>query len=133
MPTLSENYRPDAILSGAVPRLVTLRPPDWTLDEPELRAAFSDRTRAVIVNAPNNPTGKVLSREELEAIAALCLRPDVATARHPLVEHVGVASVPGSSVFSDPAEGSHLLRFAFGKELATLEAAGERLVGLRRG
>jgi len=265
-----ENYRPDAILSGAVPRLVTLRPPDWTLDGPELRAAFSDRTRAVIVNTPNNPTGKVFSQAELEAIAALCVRhdvvaitdeiyehivyegaahipmatipgmedrtvtisalsktysvtgwrvgwaiappslmagirpvhdfltvaaaaplqvagitalelpasyheemvaeyaarreaimriladagfearppsgayyvmadcshlglgDDVATARH-LVEHVGVASVPGSSFFSDPAEGSHLLRFAFCKELATLEAAGERLVGLRRG
>ena len=57
-----ENYGPDAILSGAVPRLVTLRPPDWTLDEAELRAAFSDRTRAVVINTPNNPTGKVFSR-----------------------------------------------------------------------
>jgi aminotransferase len=264
-----ENYRPDAILSGAVPRLVTLRPPDWTLDGAELRAAFSDRTRAVIINTPNNPTGKVFSREELTAIAALCVRhdaiaitdeiyehilydgavhipmatipgmedrtvtisalsktysvtgwrvgwaiappalmagirpvhdfltvaaaaplqvagitalslpssyyeemaagygerreaimrilaeagfearppsgayyvmadcshlglgDDVATARH-LVAHVGVASVPGSSFFSDPAEGSHLLRFAFCKELSTLEAAGERLRRLGR-
>ncbi|MEO8476128.1 MAG: aminotransferase class I/II-fold pyridoxal phosphate-dependent enzyme [Actinomycetota bacterium] len=259
-----ENYRPDAILSGAVPRLVTLRPPDWGFDEAELRAAFSDRTRAVIVNSPNNPTGKVFSRVELETIAALCVRhdvvavtdeiyehilydgavhipmatipgmedrtvtisalsktysvtgwrvgwaiaptslmagirpvhdfltvaaaaplqvagitalslpssyygemaagyaarretmmrilvdagfkaqapsgayyvmancsylgmgDDVATAQH-LVEHAGVAAVPGSSFFSDPAEGSHLLRFAFCKELATLEAAGDRL------
>ncbi len=264
-----ENYRPDAILSGAVPRLVTLRPPDWRFDEGELRAAFTDRTRAVIINTPNNPTGKVFKREELEAIAELCarhdaiaitdeiyehilydnavhvpmatipgmeertvtisalsktysvtgwrvgwaiaprplmagIRPvhdfltvaaaaplqvagitalalpsfyykemaagyaerreaimriladagfeaqapsgayyvmadcshlglgdDVATARH-LVEHAGVAAVPGSSFFSDPAEGSHLLRFAFCKELATLEAAGERLRALRR-
>ena len=264
-----ENYGPDAILSGAVPRLVTLRPPDWTLDEAELRAAFSDRTRAVVINTPNNPTGKVFSRGELEAIAALCVRDDaiaitdeiyehivyggvehvpmatipgmedrtvtisalsktysvtgwrvgwavapaplmagirpvhdfltvaaaaplqvagitalelpasyyeemvagyaarreaimrilgeagfearppsgayyvmadcshlelgddVATAQH-LVEHVGVAAVPGSSFFSDPADGAHLLRFAFCKELATLEAAGERLTSLGR-
>jgi aspartate/methionine/tyrosine aminotransferase len=61
----------------------------------------------------------------------LGLGDDVATARH-LVEHVGVAAVPGSSFFSDPAEGSHLLRFAFCKELATLEAAGERLRRLGR-
>jgi aminotransferase len=264
-----ENYGPDAILSDAVPRLVTLRPPDWTLDGAELRAAFSDRTRAVVVNTPNNPTGKMFSRGELEAIAALCVRydaiaitdeiyehivydgvehvpmatipgmedrtvtisalsktysvtgwrvgwavapaplmagirpvhdfltvaaaaplqvagitalelpasyyeemvagyaarretimriladagfearppsgayyvmadcshlglgDDVATARH-LVEHVGVATVPGSSFFSDPADGAHLLRFAFCKELATLEAAGERLTSLGR-
>ena len=264
-----ENYGPDAILSDAVPRLVTLRPPDWTLDGAELRAAFSDRTRAVVINTPNNPTGKVFSRGELEAIAALCVRhdaiaitdeiyehivydgaehvpmatipgmedrtvtisalsktysvtgwrvgwaiapaplmagirpvhdfltvaaaaplqvagitalelpasyyeemvagyaarretimriladagfearppsgayyvmadcshlglgDDVATARH-LVEHVGVAAVPGSSFFSDPADGAHLLRFAFCKELATLEAAGERLASLGR-
>ncbi len=262
-----ENYGPDAILSGAVPRHVTLHPPDWTFDEGALRAAFSDRTRAVVINTPNNPTGKVFSREELGAIAERCVRydaiaitdeiyehilyggaehvpmatvpgmeertvtisalsktysvtgwrvgwviaptslmagirsvhdfltvaaaaplqvagvtalelpasyyeemraeyaerreaimrilgeagfeaqppsgayyvmadgshlglgDDVATARH-LVEQVGVAVVPGSSFFSAPAAGAHLLRFAFCKELATLEAAGERLASL---
>jgi aminotransferase len=259
-----ENYGPDAILSGAVPRLVTLRPPDWTFDERELRAAFNDRTRAIVVNSPNNPTGKVFSAEELSLIGELCLnydaiaitdeiyehitydgarhvpiatipgmedrtvtisalsktysvtgwrvgwavaapalmdgirpvhdfltvaapaplqiagitalglpddyystmraeyderratmmrilvetgfvaRPpagayyvmadishlrfenDVTAARN-LVEEVGVATVPGSSFFSDPANGKHLLRFAFCKKLETLEAAGERL------
>jgi aspartate/methionine/tyrosine aminotransferase len=262
-----ENYGPDAILSGAVPRLVTLRPPDWTFDEGELRAAFNDRTRAIIVNSPNNPTGKVYSREELSAIAELCvtydafaitdeiyehityddvrhipiatipgmedrtvtisalsktysvtgwrvgwavaapalmdgIRPvhdfltvaaaaplqiagiaaldlpdgyyvtqraeyderrttmmrildetgfvaqppagayyvmadishlgyedDVAAATS-LVEGIGVATVPGSSFFADPANGAHLLRFAFCKKLETLEAAGERLRSL---
>jgi len=259
-----ENYGPDAILSGAVPRMVTLRPPDWTFDEAELRAAFTDRTRAIVVNTPNNPTGKVFSREELSMIGELCerydafaitdeiyehitydgvshvpiatipgmeartvtisalsktysvtgwrvgwavaapalmdgIRPvhdfltvaapaplqiagitalglpdgyysearveyaerrdtmmrvlgecgfvarppagayyvmadishlgfddDTAAARS-LVEGIGVATVPGSSFFSDPADGSHLLRFAFCKQLETLEAAGERL------
>ena len=260
-----ENYSPDSILTGAVTRLVSLRPPDWTFDEAELRAAFTARTRAIVINTPNNPTGKVFSREELGLIAELCIehdaiaitdeiyehitydgaehvpiatlpgmrertvtisalsktysvtgwrvgwaiaaaplmagiRPvhdfltvaaatplqvagitalglgpayyegmraeyaqrrdvmlrvlaeagfevasppagayyvmadcshlglgdDVATARH-LVEHVGVAAVPGSSFVADPADGAHLLRFAFCKRVETLEAAGERL------
>jgi aspartate/methionine/tyrosine aminotransferase len=262
-----ENYRPDSILSGAVPRLVTLRPPDWTFDEAELRAAFSDRTRAIVINSPNNPTGKVFTRDELSVIADLCVRhdaialtdeiyehivydgathiplatlpgmrertvtisalsktyavtgwrvgwsiaaaplmagirpvhdfltvaaaaplqiagvtalglplsyydemavayaarrdammavladtgfkaaapagayyvmadcshlgmgDDVETARR-LVEEAGVATVPGSSFFSPPEDGAHLLRFAFCKKLATLEAAGERLRAL---
>jgi len=264
-----ENYRPDSIISGAVPRLVTLRPPDWTFDETELRAAFNDRTRAIVINSPNNPTGKVLTREELVVIAELCIqhdavaltdeiyehivydgaahipiatlpgmrertvtisalsktyavtgwrvgwsiaaaplmagiRPvhdfltvaaaaplqiagvtalglpasyyetiaaeyvarrdtmmtvladtgfkassvagayyvmadcshlglgdDVETARR-LVEEAGVATVPGSSFFSRPQDGAHLLRFAFCKKLETLEAAGERLHALAR-
>lgn len=262
-----ENYGPDSILSGAVPKLVTLRPPDWTFDEAELRAAFTDRTRAIVINSPNNPTGKVFTREELTLIAELCVQhdaiaitdeiyehitydgashvpiatldgmaertvtisalsktysvtgwrvgwaiasptlmggirsvhdfltvaaaaplqvagitalelpatyyveasaeyaerrdlmmsilagtgfeaaspagayyvmadcshlglgDDVATARH-LVEHGGVATVPGSSFFSRPEDGAHLVRFAFCKTLATLEAAGERLRAL---
>src|SRR5262245_49352038 len=67
-----ENYGPDAILSGAVPRFVRLREPDWAFDPEELAAAFNAKTRAIVVNTPNNPTGKVFSREELAAIAALC-------------------------------------------------------------
>ncbi len=259
-----ENYGPDSIIAGALPRLVTLHPPDWTFDGAELRAAFSDRTRAIVVNTPNNPTGKVFSREELSLIAELCGRYDaiaitdeiyehltydgavhvpiatipgmedrtvtisalsktysvtgwrvgwaVATptltdairtvhdfltvaapaplqvagitalnlpdsyyaevvaeyverratlmgiladagfeaspprgayyvmadishlsyaddvaAAHDLVERIGVGTVPGSSFFSDPKLGAHLLRFTFCKQLATLEAAGERL------
>jgi aminotransferase len=264
-----ENYGPDAVLSGGVPRMVTLRPPDWTFDEAELRAAFTDRTRAIVVNSPNNPTGKVFTREELSVIAELCVHHDaiaitdeiyehitydgtrhipIATipgmedrtvtisalsktyavtgwrvgwaiaapalmdgiravhdfltvaapaplqvagiaalglpddyytkvvreydqrrgammrilaetgfvarppagayyvmadishlgyaddvaAAHDLVERVGVATVPGSSFFSDPSNGTHLLRFAFCKKLETLEAAGERLRSLTR-
>jgi aminotransferase len=66
-----ENYGPDAVICGAVPRFVRLRPPDWSFDPEELAAAFNHRTRAVILNTPNNPTGKVFTREELECIAAL--------------------------------------------------------------
>jgi len=68
-----ENYGPDAIICGATPRFVRLEPPDWTFDPAELRAALNDRTRAVILNTPNNPTGKVFSREELEVIAEAAL------------------------------------------------------------
>jgi len=65
-----ENYGPDAVICGATPRFVRLRPPDWDFDPDELRAAVNDRTRALILNTPNNPTGKVFSRRELEMIAA---------------------------------------------------------------
>lgn len=64
-----ENYGPDAIICGAVPRFVELKPPEWTFDPASLAAAVSERTRAVILNTPNNPTGKVFTRQELESIA----------------------------------------------------------------
>ena len=67
-----ENYGPDAILAGAVPKFVTLRTPDWSFDPAELRAAFSNKTRAIIMNSPHNPTGKVFTRDELNLIASLC-------------------------------------------------------------
>src|SRR5438046_2286199 len=66
-----ENYGPDAIISGATPRYVQLRRPGWTFDEAELAAAFNNKTKAIIINTPNNPTGKVFSREELQIIANL--------------------------------------------------------------
>jgi aspartate/methionine/tyrosine aminotransferase len=65
-------YRPDAALAGAVPRFVTLRPPDFRLDPDELRAAFSAKTAAVVINTPHNPTGRVFDAEELAAVAELC-------------------------------------------------------------
>jgi aminotransferase len=69
-----ENYGPDAIICGAVPRFVRLHPPEWTFDPDELAATFSERTRAVILNTPSNPTGKVFSGEELEVVAGLARR-----------------------------------------------------------
>lgn len=83
-----ENYGPDAILSGATPRFVRLREPDWTFDPAELEAAFNDRTRAVVVNTPNNPTGKVFTRAELEAIAALCRRWNAVAITDEIYEHI---------------------------------------------
>jgi aspartate/methionine/tyrosine aminotransferase len=83
-----ENYGPDTILSGAVPRLVTLHEPDWSIDEAELRAAFGPRTGAVIVNTPHNPTGKVFSAEELALIAELCQQWDAYCFTDEIYEHI---------------------------------------------
>ena len=83
-----ENYGPDAILSGAVPRYVTLHPPDWSIDEAELRAAFNDRTRAVIVNTPQNPSGKVFTRDELALLSELCERYDAICVTDEIYEHI---------------------------------------------
>ncbi|MDQ1702248.1 MAG: aminotransferase [Frankiaceae bacterium] len=83
-----ENYGPDAILSGATPVYVQLRSPDWSFDEAELRAAFGPRTRAIIVNTPHNPTGKVFSRAELDVIAALCVEHDVLVFTDEIYEHI---------------------------------------------
>lgn len=66
-----ENYGPDAILCGATPRFVSLNPPEFSFDRAELAAAFNDKTRAIIINSPNNPTGRVFSRSDLEFIAEL--------------------------------------------------------------
>jgi aspartate/methionine/tyrosine aminotransferase len=88
-----ENYGPDSILSGAQPRFVKLRPPatpegEWTFDERELRAAFHERTKAIVVNTPNNPTGKVFTRAELELIRDLCVKFDVLAITDEIYEHI---------------------------------------------
>ena len=83
-----ENYGPDAIISGATPRYVQLRRPDWSFDEKELAAAFNDHTKAIIINTPNNPTGKVFSREELRFIADLCQKWDVLAITDEIYEHI---------------------------------------------
>jgi aminotransferase len=97
-----ENYGPDAILSGAIPRYVTLHEPDWRIDPDELRAAFGPRTRALILNSPHNPTGKVFSRSELELIATLAQEHDALVLTDDIYEHIvydgehiPMATVPG--------------------------------------
>ncbi len=83
-----ENYGPDAILSGATPRFVKLRPPDWSYDERELAAAFGPHTKAIILNTPNNPTGKVFTRAELEFIRDLCVRWNAYCITDEIYEHI---------------------------------------------
>ena len=83
-----ENYAPDAILSDARPRHIPLRAPDWSFDRDQLRAAFNDRTKAIIICNPNNPTGKVFTRDELEFIAALCIEHDALCFTDEIYEHI---------------------------------------------
>src|SRR5881392_2313595 len=98
-----ENYGPDAILSGATPRFVTLHEPDWHFDVAELAAAFNERTRAIIINSPNNPTGKVFTRAELGQIAALCQKWGDAAITDEIYEfmtyegtvHIPLITIPG--------------------------------------
>ena len=102
-----ENYGPDSILSGAKPRFVKLRPPtgansEWTFDERELRAAFHRNTKAIIVNTPNNPTGKVFAREELELIRELCVEFDVLAITDEIYEHILYAGTKHISIASLP-------------------------------
>jgi aspartate/methionine/tyrosine aminotransferase len=88
-----ENYGPDSVLSGAKPKFVKLRPPqdekgEWTFDETELRRAFAKHTKAIILNTPNNPTGKVFTRGELGLIRDLCLEFDVLAITDEIYEHI---------------------------------------------
>ncbi|HYY56942.1 MAG TPA: aminotransferase class I/II-fold pyridoxal phosphate-dependent enzyme [Pyrinomonadaceae bacterium] len=83
-----ENYAPDAILSDARPRYIPLRSPGWSFDREELRAAFNARTKAIIVCNPNNPTGKVFTRDEMEFIAALCKEYDALCFTDEIYEHI---------------------------------------------
>ena len=83
-----ENYGPDCILSGATPVVVPLLAPDWHVDRDQLRKAFNARTRAIIINTPHNPTGKVYSREELAFIAGLCQEFDVLAITDEIYEHL---------------------------------------------
>ncbi len=109
-----DSYGPNTIMAGGVPRYVRLEPPaaqgsadsstlptDWTFDPDALRAAFNPRTRAIVVNTPHNPTGKVFTRPELELIAALCLEHDVIAVADEVYDrmvftgqHIPIATLP---------------------------------------
>jgi len=98
-----ENYGPDTILCDATPRFITLHEPDWHFDDQELTRAFNNKTKAIIINTPNNPTGKVFSRKELQLIADLCLKWGVVAVTDEIYEHIlydgakhiSIASLPG--------------------------------------
>jgi len=97
-----ENYGPDAILTGATPRYVALRPPDWSFDPDALRNVLSIRTRAIVLNSPHNPTGKVFTRDELETIASIAREHDLLVFTDEIYEHlvyegehIPMATLPG--------------------------------------
>ena len=98
-----ENYGPGCIIAGAVPIWVPLEPPDFAFDPDRLARAVTPRTKAIIFNSPNNPSGKVFSRAELQAIADLCLRHDLLAITDEIYEHIvydglghtPIATLPG--------------------------------------
>ena len=108
-----ENYAPDAILSDARPRYVPLREPDWSFDRDELRSAFNANTKAIIICNPNNPTGKVFTRNELEYIASLCREFDALCFTDEIYEHILY-----------PREGAEIAHIS----MAQLEGMRERTV-----
>src|SRR5689334_2041410 len=97
-----ENYGPDGLLSGATPVWVQLREPDWSFDPDELSGAFGNKTRAIIINTPNNPTGKVFTRDELSFIAELCVRHNVLAITDEIYEHIILNDAPHISIATLP-------------------------------
>lgn len=96
-----ENYWPDTIISGAVPRFVTLHQPDWHFDTKELASVFNNNTKAIIINTPNNPTGKVFTKDELGFIVKLCTEYDVIAVTDEIYEHIvyeGLSHIPIASL-----------------------------------
>ena len=98
-----DSYLPSVVMAGGTLRVVTLRPPEWSFDPEELSAAFTDRTRVLLLNTPHNPTGKVFTRTELEQIAVLCQDHDVVAITDEVYDqiiydgwtHISLATLPG--------------------------------------
>lgn len=134
-----ENYGPDAILSGARPRFVTLHEPNWHFDPDELAAAFNDKTRAIIINTPNNPTGKVYSPDELEQIARLCQKWDVTAITDEIYEHMvyeghhtRMADIPGMAERTITISGLSKTYCATGWRIGWLIAPPEATNAIRK-
>ena len=134
-----ENYGPDCILSGAVPRFVPLRAPDWSFDEAELRAAFGPRTRAIVVNTPHNPTGKVFTRAELELIAELCREHGAIAITDEIYEHLvyrgehlSLATLPGMAERTITISGASKTFSVTGWRVGWLVAPAPLTAGIRK-
>ncbi len=134
-----ENYGPDAILAGATTRYVTLHEPDWSIDPDELRAAFTSRTRAIVVNSPHNPTGKVFSRAELELIADLCREHDVVAITDDIYqhivyegEHIPLATLPGMAERTISIDSMSKTYSVTGWRVGWAIASPELSLGIRR-
>lgn len=135
-----ENYGPDVVISGAIPRYVTLHPPSWQFDPEELARAFNDRTRAIIINTPHNPTGKVFTREELQIIADLCQKWNVLCFTDEIYEHilydnhqhVAMASLPGMRDLTVTINGMSKTYSVTGWRIGTIIACEELTNAIRK-
>jgi len=135
-----ENYGPDTKLAEARPVYVELKGADWNFDEAQLRSAFNDRTKAIIVNTPHNPTGKVFTREELELIAELCLKHDVWAITDEIYEHIlyddrkhiSIATLPGMADRTITISGLSKTFSITGWRLGYAIAPEEITTGIRR-
>ena len=134
-----ENYGPDTDIAGARPMYVALRPPQNVFDPDELRAAFTPRTKAIIVNTPNNPTGRVFTRQELELIASLCIEHDVIAITDEIYEHIRydgahipMATLPGMRDRTVTISGASKTFSVTGWRVGWIVAAPELTAGIRK-
>ncbi|HUQ79315.1 MAG TPA: aminotransferase class I/II-fold pyridoxal phosphate-dependent enzyme [Patescibacteria group bacterium] len=134
-----ENYGPDAILTGAIPRYVTLHEPDWRIDPDELRAAVTPRTRAIVVNSPHNPTGKVFTGAELDVIADLCREHDLIAFTDDIYqhlvyegEHIPLATLPGMAERTVSIDSMSKTYSVTGWRIGWVIAPPDLTVGVRR-
>jgi aminotransferase len=134
-----ENYGPDCIISGAIPRFVTLRAPSWDFDPDALRRAFSSKTRAIVINTPHNPTGRVFSRHELELIAELCIEHGAIAITDEIYEHlvyrgkhVSIATLPGMAERTITISGASKTFSVTGWRVGWLIAPPSLTTGIRK-
>jgi len=135
-----ENYGPGCIIAGAVPVFVPLEPPDWRFDPDRLARAVSSRTRAIVFNSPNNPSGKVFSRAELGVIADLCLTHDLLAITDEIYEHIvydgethtPIATLPGMAERTVTISGISKSYSVTGWRIGFALASPELSVGIRR-
>jgi aspartate/methionine/tyrosine aminotransferase len=135
-----ENYGPGCIIAGAEPVFVPLEPPDFGFDPDRLARAVTPRTRAIIFNSPNNPSGKVFSRAELQQIADVCLRHDLLAITDEIYEHIvfdgaghiPIATLPGMAERTITISGISKSYSVTGWRIGYAIANPELSLGIRR-
>ena len=135
-----ENYGPGCIIAGAEPVFVPLEPPEFSFDPDRLRGAITLRTRAIIFNSPNNPTGKVFNRKELEAIAEFCLTHNLLAITDEIYEHIifdgerhtPMATLPGMADRTVTISGVSKSYSVTGWRVGYAIASPELTTGIRR-